>query len=257
MDNGMTPQGFAQQIAQYMKQNQRKNTNSFSAPQTAVEFLKNQQLDISVDIDFLNEKVDDGCFMILVNKTICCVRELTWQEKADIQAQAFATHGEDTFYNETFEIRNVIPKCLKWVYDINNNILQEENVSRKLTEEFAEEFWYVYQNYYELSTEDAGLLYNSAFEYFKNKSNGTTPVPAIILEVDDLTHFVSLPYDVYMNLGCIKYQKYKLILMARTHALFAQQNDIPTSVSVSTTPDSQEEFDRYGGLPKWMFPEEM
>ncbi len=246
----MNPSGFAGQIHEFIKQNQR-NTKVSSPKITNIRHINHDQITINKNIDYLNDKMPENSFLLIVQRAICCVREMTWQEKADIQAQAFNNYGEDEFYNELFEMREVISQCIYWIYDIEEDILVENNVSKVISGDFAEEFWFAYQDYYEVSAEEAGLLYNSASDYFKNSKSGTIPVPAIVLEVDDLMHFVSLPYNVYLEMGCIKYQKIKIILMARTHALALQgeSNHFNTNYN-----DNSDNFDEHGGLPAWMFP---
>lgn len=251
--SNLNASSFAAQIEQFIKENVKKSKNNQRTPTNTKALARKENIQVKNDISFLNDLVPEDGFLLLCGQAICCVRELLWHEKADIQAQAFTEYGSEYFYNETFEIRKVLPLCVYWVYDIEKEKLHEDNVTKLFSEEFTEELWHNYQDYYELTAEEAGILYNSAYEYFKNKGNGANPVPSVVLEVDDLLHYVNMPYETYMALPCIKYQKYKIVLMARSHALYTLDGNAESN-AYSLNDDDQGFYDQqdFRGVSEWM-----
>jgi hypothetical protein len=178
------------------------------------------------------------------NSILFCCEDLTWEEALRIEALSFRKDDDEIYFNGEYEKRELIKKVLKWIYSIDENRIEHNDVYgsllSKISQPYIESFWSEYYKRITLDAKEANSIYTSALKYFKGETQDGYPVLPLIIEVDYMTKgILTMTRDEFKKMSISDFERLQLIMTARSDAFglapqqMMENQNIPQQSNVS------------------------
>lgn len=171
---------------------------------------ENNHINQKDELDFTQNK-----HIIEIDEYKFKVRELTWKEGLEIDAQSFKKNGKNIYFSSEYEKRNILSKILLEIKDKDDQIVNFKGLS-DLDYSYIDKLWVEYQKFLHLSDDEIKFIYNSAKKYFDPNNKEMFALHPLILEVDYITKgIVSFSRNEFEKISIREFETLQLILSTK------------------------------------------